>query len=289
MTDVFTLQDEVTRTIVGALSVQLSDDEHTAISETPSASADAYDLLLQGNEFLSQFSREGFEQARALYQKALAASPGYARAHANIAFTYAQEAQYGLTNNLDETIKLGLAAVARARQLDERLPQLHLALGSLRGAELRWQAATKAARRSLELEPSYADGYALLSFSLTFVGDLDGARAAIERAKRLNPHYSFAYLWVEGRIHFLSQRYEQAATLLKAALERNPDFEQPRVELAAAYARLGRNDDASWEVEHVLFNNPDFSISKSVGVRGFVDESLKTLYTDSLRQAGLPD
>ncbi len=289
MADVFVLQDEVTRTIVDALSVQLTDEEERAISTVPVAKADAYDLLLRGNEFLSQFTPEGFDRARAFYRQALQLSPRYARAHANIAFTYAQEAQFGPTNELEETIQLGFAAAERAKQLDEQLPQLHLALGSLLGAEQRWQAAAAAARRSIELEPSYADGYALLSVSLTFVGDLEAAHTAIERAKRLNPHYSFPYLWVEGRIYYLSRRYGQAVTSLEAVMDRNPDFEQGRVELAAAYAQLGRTDEATWEAEQVLLSNPDFRISENAVARGFVDEELKTIYVDGLRRAGFPE
>jgi len=72
-------------------------------------------------------------------------------------------------------------------------------------------------------------------------------------------------------------------------MDRNPDFEQGRVELAAAYAQLGRTDEATWEAEQVLLSNPDFRISENAVARGFVDEELKTIYVDGLRRAGFPE
>lgn len=199
------------------------------------------------------------------------------------------EALFGWADDYEEVIRLGLAAAEEARGLDDRIPQLHFTLANLYGAELRWEEVARAARRSLELEPNYADGAGMLAVTLTFLGDLDGATDAIEKAKRLNPHYSYVFLWAEGRILYLRGRYEEAAGRLEEAVRRNPGFDQSHIVLAATYGQLGRIDDAEWEAEEVLSLQPDFTISSDIRVRGFRDEAHLARYVEGLRKAGLPE
>lgn len=238
---------------------------------------------------MARFSPQAMVEARAIYEQVIRLDRGYARAHANVAFTYAQEALFGWADDLDDAIRRGFEAAEEARRLDPRLPQLHLALSNLYGAQLRWEEAALAARRTVELEPSYADGLVSLAVALTFLGDLDGAANAVAKAKRLNPHYSFIYLWVEGRILYLQERYASAVPLLEAAVSRNPDFDQAHIMLAATYARVGRLEDARWEAGEVLTRRPDFTIESDLRVRGFRDAGLVARYVEGLREAGFPE
>ena len=111
----------------------------------------------------------------------------------------------------EKTIRIGIATAEEARRIDDSLPQIHFTLANLYGAESRWDLASQAARRSVELEPSYSDGYGMLAVTLTHLGRLDEAMSAVEQAKQLNPHFSYIILWVEGRILSLMDRYEEAA------------------------------------------------------------------------------
>jgi TolB-like protein len=287
--EVFALQDEVTQIIVEALSVNLTAEESEQLAAPQNVGTAAYDLLLRGNAAMSSFSPQAMVDARAIYEKVVAENPGYARAHANIAFAYAQDALFGWATDHGDTVRRGFAAAEEARRLDDRIPQVHLTLSALHGARLEWDESAQSALRAVELEPSYADGFAMLAVARTFLGELDGATEAITAAKRLNPHYSFIYQWVEGRILYFRRHYDAAVVLLEDAAERNPEFDQVHIVLAATYAKLGRTDDAEWEAEQILLLRPDFTIASDVEIRGFRDAELQALYVDGLRGAGLPE
>jgi adenylate cyclase len=285
--EVFTLQDELAETIVTALSIELTPAEDIELRRRTGADADAYDMLLRGNEFLNRFSPSDNAMAREFYHKAIALNPGYARAHANLALTHGQDAQFFWTDDQQRSIRLGLSAAAEARRLDEHLPQLHFALSSLHNAAARFDEGARAARRALELNPSYADGAAVLAVSLTFLGDLDGAMSAIQLAKRLNPRFSYVYIFIEGRIQFLLGHYNAALAAFEEAALRNPEFESNRVWLAATYGQLGRIDDAEWAAEEVLALRPGF------GLQDMLESEFRAEFrarlAAGLRAAGLPE
>jgi TolB-like protein/class 3 adenylate cyclase/Tfp pilus assembly protein PilF len=289
LTDIFALQDEVTRTIIDALAINLTEEEAEQLRKPTGVGSDAYDLLLRGNEVMARFSPEAMAEARAIYEQVVRLAPRYARAHANIAFAYAQEALFGWVDDTARSVRKGLEAAEQARRIDPNIPQLQLAIANLYGAELHWEAAEEAVRRAIALEPSYADGFVMLAVTLTFLGDLDAAAEAIAHAKRFNPHYSFIYLWVEARIAYLQERYQEAAVNLEDAVARNPEFDQTRIMLAATYGQLGRLEDAQWEAAEVLARNPQFTIASDLRVRGFRDAVLLARYVEGLRKAGLPE
>jgi len=289
ITDVFALQDEVTRTIVTALAVSLTEEDEERMRSVEDTSPEAYDMLLRGNEVFSRYTFEDNADARDLYAQAIALDPGYARAHANLALTHGTEVLFGWADEPEKSIRIGIAAAEEARRIDESLPQIHFTLSNLHGAQSRWDLANQAARRSVELEPSYADGYGMLAVTLTHLGRLDEATAALDKAKQLNPRYSYIFLWIEGRIHFLSERYDVAASKIEEVVARNPVFEEGHIVLAAIYGQMGRSEDAEWEAEEVLALQPEFTISSYMSNRGYRLGEHEQRFADGLRRAGLPE
>ena len=251
-------------------------------------SPEAYDVLLRGNELFLRFTSEDNARARDLYREAMELDPSYARAHANLALTYSIDVQFRWTENREESVRLGFASAEEARRLDESLPQVHFTLANLHGADNRWELSYQSARRAVELEPSYSDGWAILAGTTTFIGDLDEAKSAIDQAMRLNPNYSYVYLWLEGRILFLMGRLEEARIRLEESVSRNPAFDQGHILLSAIYGALGRVDDARWQAEEALALRPDFSIADYLD-RGFRNPEHHQRFADGLRRAGLPE
>ena len=72
-------------------------------------------------------------------------------------------------------------------------------------------------------------------------------------------------------------------------MERNYDYLPTHLWLAAVYARLGRDDDASWEVDQVLTLEPEFSIDYWVKTRPYLRTDQRQQLVEGLRLAGLPD
>ncbi len=289
LTDVFALQDEVTRTIVAALAVSLTDEDEARMQSIEDTSPEAYDTLLRGNALFSRYNPEDNADARDLYAQAIALDPRYARAHANLALTHGIDVLFNWADEPEKSIRTGIAAAEEARRIDDSLPQTYFSLANLYGAELRWELANQAARRAVDLEPSYSDGYGMLAVTLTHLGRLDEAMAAVEQSKQLNPHFSYIILWLEGRVLFFMKRYDEAAARLEEAVDRNPIFDQGHIMLAAIYGQMGRIEDAEWQADEVLTLRPDFAIGSDRNAHGFrVDEHAQR-YVEGLRRAGLPE
>ena len=289
ITDVFALQDEVTRTIVTALAVSLTEEDEARMRGVEDTNPEAYDTLLRGNELYSRYTPGDNADARDLYAQAIALDPNYARAHANLALTYAIDVLFAWVAEPEKSIRIGIATAEEARRIDDSLPQTHFTLANLYGAEGRWELANKAARRAVELEPSYSDGYGMLAVTLTYLGRLDEAMAAVEQTKQLNPRFSYIILWVEGRILFLMERYAEAAANLEEVVARNPVFDQGHIVLAAIYGQMGRLEDAEWQADEVLALRPDYTIRSDLGFRRFPVPEHEQRYVEGLRRAGLPE
>ena len=105
----------------------------------------------------------------------------------------------------------------------------------------------------------------------------------------MNPYFSWDYLYNLGWAHYTLENYVKAAEFLQKALERNENARPARLLLAASYVGLNRIDDAEWEIEEVLSQNPMMSLTFLIREIPFANEDKMNIYVTHLRQAGLPE
>src|SRR5262245_48904127 len=128
--DIFALQDEVTREIVGALAVRLTEGEQRSMGRTPTADLEAYDLVLRGQDERKRTTREANLEARRLFVKALDLDPDYARAYAGLSWTHLQSWQF-LWSTDRESLERARELAERAIALDETLAEGHYLLAQI--------------------------------------------------------------------------------------------------------------------------------------------------------------
>ena len=121
--DIFALQDEIMQKIVLALKVKLTAEEQARFRK-PTDNLDAYDFYLRGWRLgCADFStRRSDEQARQLYEQAIALDPQYAAAYAGLGWTYFTEWFFQWNpdrKRWSERFALAQQAVA----LDDSLPE----------------------------------------------------------------------------------------------------------------------------------------------------------------------
>ena len=85
--DIFSLQDDISQSVVSALKVNLLPEELRSIAGRATTNVDAYECYLHGRSFL--FGGFGdkhlLRAAREMFTRAIEIDPGYARAYAGIA------------------------------------------------------------------------------------------------------------------------------------------------------------------------------------------------------------
>ena len=151
-----------------------------------------------------------------------------------------------------------------------------------------YQQAEAAAMQSTTLSPNYADGYGLLAFIANWRGKAKEAERYIKKAITLNPYHTFDYPWNLGLAYYGQGRYEDSIKALQDALDRNETVLNPRLFLAACYVRLGRLEDAEWEIEQLGILRPGNTISHLSNTLPYENEHQLQAVLDDLKTAGLP-
>lgn len=288
---VFSVQDDVTRKIVAALSVVLTSEEEEHLSRSVTSNLEAYDLFLRGQRAFRALTEEDNEYSKELYQRAIELDPSFARAYGALAVSHVLDFRRGWNTDRITSIDRAIELARKGVELDDSSPEVLWSLGYVYLFKLQYQQATEALERAIRLAPSYADGYGLLALINNVSGAPEEAVRLIKQAMKLNPHHTFEYPYNLGRAYYSLGRYEEAAAALQEATERNQAALIPRLFLAASYVKLGQMDDAEWEIAQVQVLDPDYTVSKfatdapmsrmgNKGTAGLIED---------IRKAGLPE
>jgi adenylate cyclase len=284
--DIFDLQNEVIEHIVTALAVRFTPQDISKVGHRSTNDVTAYDHFLRG-QALARTSN--YEQARAAFQEAIAADSGFARAYGALSATYAFGVQDGWSTNPQSDIEQASALARKAAAIDADVPQVQFALSLAHFINRAYTQAIDAARRAIELDPSYADAFGLLAWIHCYAGDPQEALRVVERTKRLSPHLNAATLHVFGLAHFLAGHLKKATEIFEVAREANPELMVGRIYLTALLIRSGRQEDAEWEATEILTLNPDFSVERWARTQPYQDLDQLSRLGDDLRRAGLPE
>ena len=288
--DVFDMQDEITREVTSALAVQLdSSGSQPPVNRHPASFA-AYDLFLRGQRVSAEFSREAIIEAIELYREAIKLDPGYAHAYAALGVARIREFLFGFSETPVMASNRALQLALKAEEMDPSSHQVQWSLGYIHMYRREFQKSEAASIRAIELSPSYADGYSLLALVKNNMGLAAEAIPLIEQAMRLNPHYTWDYVYQLGRAYYTLGEHEKAIDYLTEAIERNEATGYPRLFLAAAYVNLGQIDDAEWEIEQLDAYRPEYAsrayLKKTMPIG---DPDLLIQLLDDLSKAGLPE
>jgi adenylate cyclase len=286
LTDVFAVQDEVTKEIVAALALNLTIGEEQQLTGEHTSSPEAYDSFLRGRELWHLQTKETNAEARVALQRAIELDPNFAPAYALLAIThmrdYLNQWSPSPSLSLEEGYKVAQEAVGRS----DRDPYAHWALGSLYLWLRRHDEAERELRRAISLNPSFSLGYTLLGLTLHYSGGSEEALHYFERAIALDP-YTDVYLHFQSQAYFQLGRYEKAVEVLKRRLTRHPDTDISRVLLAASFGHLGRTDEARAQWQEVFRINPKYSLEHRRKVLPYKNPSDFELVVQGLRKADI--
>ena len=287
--DVFAVQDEMTNSIVAALTVRVSPQEAQRLASRTTNSLAAYDHLLEGQRLSRASTRATNLQAEQAYRKAIVQDPAYGRAYGALAYLLAYRFRRGWSDAPVLTIDLALELASKAVTLDDAVPQTHWALGYVHLMRGEYALAERAASQAIEIAPNFADGYGLLALIKNALAEPDAAIQLIHKGMQLNPFYTWDYPYNLGRAYYTAGNLEAAIASLEKARTRNPNALPIRLYLAASYAGAGRVDDAEWEMEEVKALNPKESISLLKATHSISDPQVMQRLVQDLRSAGLPE
>jgi TolB-like protein len=251
LSDVLSLQSEIAETIAGELQVALGAnwERPTVVRSGPLSpeSYKAYDLYLQGRFYWNKRTPDGFRKALEVFQQATENDPGYARAYAGLADSYAMMSNYGFAPATDCMPKARAAAL-KALQIDDSLAEAHTSLAVIaQDFDWDWQMAEKEYRRAIELNANYATAHHWYAEYLAYQGRFHEAFAESERARELDP-LSLIIAADNGAIFYFSRQYDRAIERFRAVLDMDPGFTRAHL-VIVAYAQKGQFAAALADIE----------------------------------------
>src|SRR5215831_5158388 len=273
LTDVFAIQDEISRGIVNNLRLKLGQGRRRYETST-----EAYDLYLRARAL----EREGPSDPSPripVFEQAIAKDPSFAPAYAGLAVAHLILSGQRGNDALTEVAEMR-AAAEKAIQLDPLSAEAYEALGAAYAREAQWDQAEKSFRRSIEVQPGRQESHGYFAmYYLLPLARVDEAIRQLQIAEKSDPLFTF---FLGDALADVGRNEEAAVVCNKLspddALKKScipglmarqgkageviqiygalPDNRGPiGAALGCAYARAGRHDEA--ERVAASFSGPD--------------------------------
>jgi adenylate cyclase len=289
LTDIFEVQDDVTRRIVDALKVTLSPGEKERLAETKTSNLAAYDCLLRGRELMlgKEKNRQTFEQATTYFKQALEHDPDYSQAYACLGFAHIFDYQNRWTDEPDSSLLLAKQYARQAIEKDPNEPLARCVSAMAASLEKDLDRARSEIDVALSLNPNFALAHNLRGSNRIYSGQPLEAIPEIEHGMRLDPALSSQFLHFLGMAYLLAGKYETAAALLRQRIVLVPRTDFSRALLASALGHLGEFEEARRVWGELKEINPNYAFAEHVGRQPFRLEEDVERITDGLRKARL--
>lgn len=288
MRDIFSLQDEIVRRIVTTANLQLTLLENGMGHGARPDNLEAYDDCLRGVQYLlpNNWTKEGNEKARQMFEKAIALDPKYADAYSGLGLVYFLDTQQLSSDPhlLDRAFQMEQQALA----LNPSHAGANAVLSLLYSVKGQYAKSIAAGERAVALEPS-SPNYGFLALALVAAGKPAEALKVVEKAKRIDPLMQDASpcRLAEGQAYAFMGRYGEAIPILKRFVSRSPDLVGAHFPLAVSYIELGRESEARVEAAEILRINPQFILPHPSKQGDVKDLALAERWNADLRKAGL--
>ena len=207
--ELFDVQDQVVRTIVGTLVGRLQADRVDRAKRKPPTSLVAYECVLRGDA-LPVFDAANEAEARRLFKRAIELDPEYAKPYALLAFALCRE-WYSDMSGSDAALDQALALAKRAVELDDGQETCLAALGFVHMYRCSFDLAEHYYTRALALNPNNPTVLANLGGLYVRLGEPAKGMDYLKEAKVVDPFFAPKWYWGQvGRAYFVTHQYDEA-------------------------------------------------------------------------------
>ncbi len=278
--DLFDVQSEIAQEVIQQMNVTLLAPEQEALTSKPTENMEALQAYQRGRSHLFRravSSKEDFDLAERMFERAVRLDPTFAEAHASLATTHLWI--WRDFDRSEERLERATAALDRARELEPDLPLVHQSVG------LYAYMVDRAWDRALSELSIAAKGLPNDAFAAAFVasvyrrrGDWDGAVTHFEKAVELDPRNGLV-AGLLGGTYWMVGEYEKADRILSVALTLAPD--QPVSYWARASNYWSWRGETA-EARQILEEMPYQADDRFAVFMWFLQETLERNFDDAL-------
>lgn len=286
--DLFALQEDLTNHIAASVDTRVGRERLRRIQRRSPSNLDAYDLYLHGRDLHGNTTEKDTLLARQLFDRAIAADPLYAPAHAWQAYTVQRGFTLGWGTPkgraaLDFALSFSRHAVALEPGSSPCLARLALVLALMD----RHPEAVAAAERGVRANPCDSAGRATYGEVLSMSGNPEAGVTELRVALSLNPFHPPFWHATLGRALVLAGRSDEAIEELERSRAEAPDYRPCYSSLVVAYVENGQMEAARAAAKEFLRLRPSFTVRDYDGVFGFRQQSDTERFLNAFQTAGL--
>jgi tetratricopeptide (TPR) repeat protein len=284
--DIFVLQDDITKKIITALQVKLTEGEQARTASKGTDNLDAYLKCLQALETIRHFNRESNALGKQLAEEVIALDPEYTMAYRVLSAAHQMDIWLGMSKSPKQSLTKAIELLQKAIALDDTYAEAFGDLGFLLSMKEQHDKAVATAERGVALNPSAADAHMKLGHTLRFAGRYEESIPEYKTAIRLNPIPPNNYMFGLGKSYAMTGQYEEAIKWGKKAVLQKPNNFLANSILTQIYSFAGRYEEARAQAAEVLRIRPKYSLEEAAKrIKG--PDKEKTI--DALRKAGIPE
>ena len=251
LSDIFAVQEEISRKISEKLRVRLTGQDEEKLAKRYTRDADAYELYLKGRYFWNKRDEPGLRNGIKYFQQAEEKDPSYALAYSGLADSYALLSDIGVVKPSDDMPK-AKAAAQKAVDVDPTLAEAYTSRAFVKLAyDWDWLGAEADFKKALELNPKYPTAHQWYASYLVQMGKFEQAKKEIEEAHQLDPLSPIINSNL-GQHAYYEHRYDDALENYNKTLEMVPDFWVAHHYRGLAYTMKGMYEQAIPEFRDVL-------------------------------------
>jgi tetratricopeptide (TPR) repeat protein len=290
LTDVFALQDEISEAIAAPLVVGLQQVEHAHVQHRTPESLEAWGLYQRAMASFYRFTRENFEQTRALLERAIELEPRFSTAWARLAEVGIWQVLHGWTDSAERTLERALKQARHAVDLDPRDAEAHNELSFALMTAGDGYAAMDEARRGLELNPSHIMAQLFYAYMWHMTGHPPAdSIELVHRAMRLSPRDPIEWLFYDvlASAYFNAGRFDEGLTAGRRLIALWPEYYSGHLWSAMNAVALGQLDVAHASIRDARRLVPEVSLAMVRRVLGAMAPDVDRRMMGALQQAGL--
>jgi serine/threonine-protein kinase len=237
-----------------------------AASAHPTENVEAYNEYLKGRNALGGSPDEkNIQAAMNFFNGALQKDPGFALAYTGLAdanlMMYKQRKDKYWSEKAVESAR-------KAARLNDKLPEVHAALGSAYSATGQTVQAIEEDKRALELAPNSDEAYRRLGNAYKANGQKEQALQALQKAVDLNPYY-WNNLAALGNAYLAFGEADKAVRPYAQVDQLEPNNSAGYNNLGMAYFTLGKYEDSISVFQKALQIAPSAEIYTNLGTAYF--------------------
>ncbi|MEJ2119220.1 MAG: adenylate/guanylate cyclase domain-containing protein [Alphaproteobacteria bacterium] len=290
-TDVFALQDEITRKIISTIQPEIIHAENTRLRAAPARTLAAWECITRGTAHYWRWTRHDFAEAERLTREAIALEPDNAEALALLALTRWGQAISGFVRPGAPAMAESLEMAKRAVAANHHASHARMALGTaLMGVE-RPDEAMAEIERAVESDPGSSEVLLMSGLVNAYIGSPELAIEHSRASLRLNPRDPMVYARYQnmGFAHFALGQYAEALDCTRRVKRVLPEWTEAWTLEIACLALLDQMDDARRAAGDARHFNPQINLAYVARRHPYRNPSVRARLIEALRNAGIPE